>query len=165
MVSQEHAAVTPLTAAFRDIAEKRMQGIPLVNDSLEVEAVGFTEWDGRLLGVLIAPWHMNLVLLPGENDDWNHLESGEKQAWKLPSGEYEFTVSRLEAVPVYQSCALFSSVEAFPDQQTARLVAQTIMAEILESPGKHGTGHATLPSEAPGEKLSRRELFKRTFGR
>ncbi len=165
MVSQEHAAVTPLTAAFRDIAEKRMQGIPLVNESLEVEAVGFTEWDGRLLGVLIAPWYMNLVLLPGENDDWSRLESGEKQAWRLPSGEYEFTVSRLEAVPVYQSCALFSSVENFPDQQTARLVAQTIMAEILESPGKHANEPATPPGKGRGGKVSRRELFRQVLDR
>ena len=60
-----HAAVSQLAAAFRNVAKERMAGVPLVNETLSVEAVGFTEWDGRLLGVLVAPWFMNLVLLPG----------------------------------------------------------------------------------------------------
>ncbi len=54
-----------LEAAFR-AAALRMQGLPIVNPALEVEAVGFAPWEGSWLGVMVTPWGMNLTLVPGE---------------------------------------------------------------------------------------------------
>jgi len=140
-----------------------MEGLPVVNEALSVEAVGFTAWDGHLLGVLIAPWFMNLILLPDKSDDWHRLEAGSKQAWALPSGEYEFTVGRVDGVGIYQSCALFSSVRDFPDQGTARQVAQAVMAEIFKRETEGSRPLQGLTQDEVTEPVSRRELFRRTL--
>ena len=85
-------AITRLLNAYWRIGEERMQGLPIFNDKLKLEAVGFTDWNGRQLGVLITPWFMNLVLLPGAQDDWSGLKLGTTTTLDLPSGEYTFSV-------------------------------------------------------------------------
>ncbi len=158
--------VDRLTDTLRDIAAERMQGLPVMNDSLRVEAVGFTSWAGSTVGVIIAPWFMNLVRLPGPDQDWNDLPEGSKISWELPSGDYEFTVARLAPVGVYQSCALFTSVLDFPDQRTARAIAHAIMGELLtDRRAAQDQPAERLPAGLQDNGLSRRELLRRTLGR
>ena len=158
--------VKQLTETFRDIAAGRMQGLPVMNNSLQVEPVGFTPWAGHQVGILIAPWFMNLLLLPDLDEDWSDLKEGSKALWELPSGEYEFTVARLEPVGSYQSCALFSSVLDFPDQETARAVARTIMHELFADQSEDNSQPAKLPQNDLQQKgLTRRHLLRRTLGR
>ena len=158
--------VDQLTQAFRDIASADMEGLAVMNHSLRVEAVGFTPWEGRVVGVLIAPWFMNLVLLPGPDESWDELKDGSKAVWGLPSGEYEFTVARLDPIGVYQSCALFSSVLDFPDQATARAVAQTVMRELLANEeDMDGPSPKPNRNDRLQQGLSRRGLLRRTLGR
>lgn len=85
-----------LVRAFRDIFNTKMRDTPFSNKSLMVEAVGFRIWEGRLLGILIAPWFMNLVVLGGPGDDWDGLRVGAKQTFGFPSGEYEFLFNARE---------------------------------------------------------------------
>ena len=58
--------VARLEAVFRDIAATRMEGVPLLHASLQVQAVDFApEPEGDFaLGVLVTPWFMNLMRLP-----------------------------------------------------------------------------------------------------
>lgn len=158
-------AIDNLINTYRRIGEQRMQGLPIFNQRLEVEAVGFTEWDGHLLGVLITPWFMNLVLLPGEQDDWSKLASGTFTAWELPAGEYEFTVNPDTATGVHQSLSLFTTVTDFPDQQTARAVAREIIEQILTSGIQHEAKPVEslneLPARALDKPMSRRDLLRR----
>jgi [NiFe] hydrogenase assembly HybE family chaperone len=147
-----HSAVTRLIEAYRHINEQSMQGLPIVNPQLEVDAVGFTVWRGRLLGIIITPWFMNLTLLPIEQEeDWSNLKPGNKRTWELPSGNYEFIVSPIEGVGVHQSLSLFTTVTDFPDHQVARAVAQAIMDKLLE--------HCTVRPEKT--TVSRRELLRK----
>lgn len=140
-----------LCDAYRRVARERMRGLAVCNPALEVEAVGFADWQGRRLGVLVAPWFMNLVLLPGPADDWRALPAGARQRWVLPGGEYELTVSRVEEADVHQSCALFTTVLDFPDQETARRVAVAVIEDVRRERGDAGHG-------AP---MSRREFLRR----
>ncbi len=160
-----HAAIDNLLNAYRGICEQHMQGLPIFNPHLEVEAVGFTQWEGRLLGVLITPWFMNLVLLPRDQDDWSQLASGTSETWELPAGEYEFTVNPDKATGIHQSLALFTSVTDFPDQQTARAVAQEIMDRILTSERQQEIKPLKSVTELPARVLerpmSRRDLLRR----
>ena len=149
-----------LVEVFERIHRKRMQGLPVVSQILEVEAVGFTQWRGRQLGVLIAPWFMNLILLPGEGDDWRGLRKGARQHWELPAGELEFFVAEVAGI-TYQSCALFTSVLDFKDQATARAVALEVMRQIL-NPGEAGFRAHGRPTEL--STVSRRELLRRYLG-
>jgi [NiFe] hydrogenase assembly HybE family chaperone len=155
-VNEPHPDIINLTDAFRRVARERMQGLPIVNPALEVEAVDFREWEGRWLGVLIAPWFMNLVLLPAEGEHELGPAPGVKQILKLPSGKYEFTAARLDPVGSYQSCALFSSVLNVPDQRTAREVAQAVMQALFEEAPGSTQGKLSQP-------VSRRDLLRRAL--
>ena len=128
-----------VVAAYRDIGERRMRDLPFFNSCLEVEAVSFRSWNGHRIGVLIAPWFMNLVMLPGPDDDWSGCNDGEVREWHLPSGKYRFASVALDGVGTLFSAALFTTVEAFPDQVTARAVATETMTQIFVDRGDLGT--------------------------
>lgn len=127
-----------LAAAFRAIHATRMRGLPFVNERLAVEAVGFREWNGRWLGVLITPWFMNLVLLPDDAPGarWQPLGQGASAAYAFPAGVFEFIGAREDAVGEFQSCSLFSPMFEFADQATARLAAEAALAALFEAPDR-----------------------------
>jgi [NiFe] hydrogenase assembly HybE family chaperone len=122
-----------LEQVFSRIERERMQGLPILNKALQVRAVGFCEWQGRCLGVLITPWFMNLMLLPCEGDDWQNLRIGDKQLHQLPSGPYEFILGEETGVGRYQMCSLFSPVFEFADQETAEATAEAAMAALMDA--------------------------------
>lgn len=123
--------IQKLVAAHRRISRERMRGLPIFNDRLDVEAVGFRPVDGRPLGVLISPWFLNLVLLPGAQDDWSDVRVGSSCIWEFPAGQYEFHAAELPGVGAYYTAALFSTVADFPDQDTARAVAEGVMRRLF----------------------------------
>jgi [NiFe] hydrogenase assembly HybE family chaperone len=125
-----YPAVETLLAAYRDIVQPRMRSMPMFNAALQVEAVGFEPHDGRLCGVLITPWFMNLVLLPGQGDDWSSREPGSTLGVTFPAGEYECRLSVPEGIPAHLSLPLFATVTDFPDQGTARLIAEDILQRL-----------------------------------
>lgn len=122
-----------LEQVFSRIERERMQGLPILNKALRVRAVGFCEWQGHCLGVLITPWFMNLMLLPCEGDDWQNLRIGDKQLHQLPSGPYEFILGEETGVGRYQMCSLFSPVFEFADQETAEATAEAAMAALMDA--------------------------------
>jgi [NiFe] hydrogenase assembly HybE family chaperone len=134
---------------YRAILSERMQNLPFVNPTLKVEAIGFRDFDGHELGVLLTPWFMNLVLLPGTGD-WDDREPGSLCRWTLPEGNYDLNVCRDEDLGVYMTAVLFRSVADFPDQETARSIALEIMQRLFEPRAEPSTEK---------RRLTRRELF------
>ncbi len=121
-----------VTAVFRRIRDERMADVPL--PPLEVEAVGFRRWQGHWLGVLVTPWAMSLMLLPGMTGDWQLPPEGKRHVRAFPSGDYAFLGGIEEGLGEYQSCALISPMAHFPDQETARLTALAALAALLKAP-------------------------------
>ena len=138
--------VVDLVNRFRRIYDERMQGLPIVNPGLEVQAVGFTDVGDHMVGVLITPWFINLVLLPG-TEDWADNSQGETVRCTFPSGPCELTVCRDEELGTYLAAVLFRAVVDFPDQATAVEVADEALLQIL-----------ALPEQA-GAPVTRRGLF------
>jgi [NiFe] hydrogenase assembly HybE family chaperone len=136
-----------LVERFRFIHKERMQGLPIVHPDLEVEAVGFTPWEEHELGVLIAPWFMNLVLLPCSTQ-YDSRSQGEEVEFRFPSGPCDFAVNKDEIVGTYLSAVLFRTVINFPSQSFARDVACEALKSLLALP----------PVDAP--KISRRDVLK-----
>lgn len=130
--SQMDSAIARLEADFREIYNGKMRDVPLCNHSLHVQAVGFTDWQGHYLGVLIAPWFMNLVLLAGPDDAWSALHSGEKEMIGFPSGNYEFIHNTRDMVGGYKACSLFSPMSDFNSQVQAVDVARAVMAALFD---------------------------------
>ena len=109
-----------------------MQGLPFVHPDLLVEAVGFQVWQGGCLGVLVTPWFMNLMLLPGAGDSWATLRVGEKCSYALPSGTYEFVLGEEAGIGRYMSCSLFSPMQAFVDHAAAVATADQVMVALMD---------------------------------
>jgi [NiFe] hydrogenase assembly HybE family chaperone len=128
-----------LEQVFSHIERERMRGLPILNEALQVRAVGFRQWQGRCLGILITPWFMNLMLLPSEGDDWQNLRIGDKQLHQLPSGPYEFILGEETGVGRYQMCSLFSPVFEFADQETAEATAEAAMAALMDAQNRDDT--------------------------
>ncbi len=122
-----------LVDRFRLIYEERMRDLPIVNPRLEVEAVGFDRWEDQDLGVLITPWFMNLVLLPDDDVFADRLQ-GDLIDCEFPSGNCELTVCHDEELGTYLAAVLFRTVVDFPDQDTARAIAEDALANILAEP-------------------------------
>ena len=145
------APISDLVRHFETIHRERMQGLPIVNASLKVEAIGFDCLGKHRLGVLLTPWFMNLLVLPGA-DEWSGLATGSTVAWPLPNGRLEFTICRDDSLGTYLTAVLFRTVVDFPDQDTARATAEEILRRLRAAPDEA----VRKPS---GTSLSRRALF------
>jgi len=131
-----------LVADFKEIFHSKMRDVPIINHALHVEAVGFRQHQGRLLGVLVSPWFMNLVMMPAEGEDWSDLMPGAKEVIGFPSGDYEFIHNIREMVGGYKACSLFSPMEDFASQMNAVAVARELMVALFDSGNREETDRA-----------------------
>jgi [NiFe] hydrogenase assembly HybE family chaperone len=171
--------VASLIAAFEHIARTRMAGVPLLHAALRTEAVGFQpqaddEGEAGLLGVLLTPWFMNLVWLPGAQAA--PLEVGATRLRRL-GGESLSFLGAEEAACRFEACSLFSPMFDFADQAAARAVAQAALAHLRPPPSATAAAptvpveKATIPAPAaapvrpapatPGAPTRRGLLFGR----
>jgi [NiFe] hydrogenase assembly HybE family chaperone len=171
MSEQARSPAEQLVAAFREIHATRMHGLPFVNGALVVEAVGFRLWNDRWLGILITPWFMNLVLLPGEGEarraKWQSLKLGDSAGYAFPAGVFEFIGGNEASIGEFQSCSLFSPVFEFADQVTARQTAEAALAalfgELDETAGAEVTVARESKAAAP-VAVSKRDFLRGRWG-
>lgn len=142
-IAADIAARTALLEAdFREIWNSKMKDVPIVNAALHVQAVGFQVWEGRLLGVLLSPWFLNLVMLPAAGEDWSALHPGAKETVSFPSGDYEFIHNTRDLVGGYKACSLFSPMADFSSQLQAVEVARAVMAALFAAEHREETDRA-----------------------
>jgi [NiFe] hydrogenase assembly HybE family chaperone len=122
-----------LETVFNRIYKQRMSDMPMVNPQLQVHAIDFQPWQQGYLGVLSTPWFMNLMLLPGAQQDWSSLQELGKQSHSFPSGRYEFITGYEDEVGKYQMCSLFSPMFEFADDASAVETAHVIMRELMQA--------------------------------
>ncbi|MFV3332319.1 [NiFe]-hydrogenase assembly chaperone HybE [Pseudomonas sp. NY15437] len=150
------ARAEALAQRFREIADTRMRGLPLLNPVLKVEAIDFApqhlgpEAGSGLLGVLVTPWCMNLVWLP--DDIRSGPAEGASCEYSLGGERLSFIAAVDERIGHYQSCSLFSPMFEFSDPQSARDTARQVLAVLRRA-----------PAEQPANP-SRRNLFGRLAG-
>lgn len=121
-----------LEKVFQRILETSMSDVPICNDSLKVEAIAYGDFDTEWLGVLVTPWCMNIMMLPGEtSEDWDEIRTGLKFNHVLPAGRFEFITGKDDELGPYRMCSLFSPMFQFGDHisamQTAALSLRTLM--------------------------------------
>jgi [NiFe] hydrogenase assembly HybE family chaperone len=128
----------------------------MVNPALGVAAVGFAEWEGRWLGVMVTPWFMNLMLVPRDAAAWTPLRLGAKRRYRLPAGEYEFIGGDDPAIGEYQMCSLFSPMFDFHDMETATLTAKLALEALLDpAHAEPATSSALSAEPRPIEEIKR----------
>jgi [NiFe] hydrogenase assembly HybE family chaperone len=152
-----HRLVDELLVTYRETVQPKMCGLPLYNAALEIEAVGFKRRDGRLCGVLLTPWCMNLLLLPEESDEWQKLPAGKTVEVKFPSSIHSCLLSAPEGIVPHLSLPLFTTVQDFTDHDTARRVAlETLRLLYLDATDKR---RATQEPNKPRQTMNRRDLL------
>jgi [NiFe] hydrogenase assembly HybE family chaperone len=129
-----------LVADFQEIFNAKMRDVPMVNHALHVQAVEFQPHEGGYLGVLVAPWFMNLIFLPP--DTWPRLRATEKEVIRFASGDYEFLHNSRDLVGHYLACSLFSPMGDFTSQLQAVDVARAVMVELFKSDNRAETDRA-----------------------
>ena len=125
-----------LEQLYTEIQHVRMADIPILNPRLKVQAVGFREWNGHVLGVLITPWFMNLMILPTERTDWSNHQVGTKHKYVFDAGTFEFIVGEEEELGQYMSCSMFSPMFDFEDQKAAVETAEAIVVGMFKEENK-----------------------------
>jgi [NiFe] hydrogenase assembly HybE family chaperone len=157
-----------LESTFRAIAQQQMQGLPVLNPALSVEAVGFRPWNERWLGILITPWFMNLMLMPRVSATWLPIAEGESRRYVFPAGVFEFVGARHAALGDYQACSLFSPMFDFANHAGAHDTALAAL-DALFDPASRELGEVPARPPAPigapagpvprAHSLSKRELL------
>ena len=99
------SAVAPSQGAFRvhannpsDLVEQtyfrvhqeRMADVPILNAALSVEAIDFQRWQGHWLGIVVTPWCMSVLLVPGSTDNWVWTGENKRRFVTFPAGEFAF---------------------------------------------------------------------------
>lgn len=150
MNADAHAVGAKLAALYRDIHRTAMSGVPICNDALDVEAIGFRDFGGYVVGVVVTPWFANLVAAaPAPFPDAARLRL------RFPAGDVDFNVSELDGFGRLASCSLFSPMSEFVDHDAARMAARSAL-DALFDPHLHDA-----PNERPAHEggFDRRALF------
>jgi [NiFe] hydrogenase assembly HybE family chaperone len=127
--------VCALEALFARIAVTRMQGVPLLNERLRVQALGFeTEADGAQAGVLVTPWFMNLVRLPPAAGDaaGGAVAVGATVMRRVGTEVFPFIGAREDGFGAYEACSLFSPMFEFADHDAALATARAVLDTLRQ---------------------------------
>lgn len=141
---------------YRFVQAERMQGIPLLNAALCVEAVGF-EWAAHhdeavpvAEGVLITPWFMSLVRLPAQALPHGG-QVGRSFVRDFGCERFDFMGAHDPAIGYHETCALFSPMGEFGTQALARETAREALALTRPAP--------PAPAPAPAPAVPSRRAF------
>lgn len=159
----EPASPAALEACFRQVAATRMAGVALCNPALEVEALGFRPWGDHQVGVLITPWSMLMICLPGGDRDWAASPSGTTVTLDLPSGAYDVLTADEPGLGPYLTGSLFSPMFGFADMDQARAVAAAVMEQVFAPAASEPQVTPATHAEPKPRGLSRRGLFTALF--
>jgi [NiFe] hydrogenase assembly HybE family chaperone len=152
-----------LEAAFRRIERERMADVPMLNAALQVEATGFSRHAGNWLGIVITPWFMNLVIVPGPGGAWERVQGEERLFRHFPAGSYAFLGNDEAEVGEFQSCSLISPMAGFPDQASARETAATALALLMQNAAAPKAASPEVAARDVPAKSQQRAVSKRDF--
>jgi [NiFe] hydrogenase assembly HybE family chaperone len=140
-------------SAFFRIQQTSMVDVPILNPALSVEAIDFQRWSGHWLGMVVTPWCMSLLLVPGSAENWVSAGQNKRRFVKFPAGDFAFLDGFEAELGEYQSCSLFSPMNKFSTQLEATMTARASMIGLLSAPPEPQTEPAKI---ADKPALSRR---------
>ena len=122
---------TIVEQTFTRIHLENMQGIPILNSRIQVQSIGFQEYQARIIGIIITPWLMNVILLPNDNEDWSNFTLGHKVSHTFPAKTYRFLVNEIEGIGFCQTHSMYSPMHDFSSHQQAVKVAQEFIDFLM----------------------------------
>lgn len=139
-----------LEQTFSEIAQGEMQTLPFFRAQVPVRALGFQCYEVQWVGVMLTPWMLSILVLPGPDQVWDSRPLGERLGLRLPFGNAVFHVSEIEAIGQYLSCSLMSPLDPAMSAEQALQLATDVSRQVLAIP--------VTDVDAP-QNLSRRALL------
>nr|WP_278989005.1 hydrogenase-2 assembly chaperone [Plesiomonas shigelloides] len=139
-----------LEQTFSEIAQGEMQTLPFFRAQVPVRALGFQCYEGQWVGVMLTPWMLSILVLPGLDQVWDSRPQGERLGLRLPFGNAVFHVCEIEAIGQYLSCSLMSPLDPAMSAEQALQLATDVSRQVLAIP--------VTDVDAP-QNLSRRALL------
>ncbi len=149
--------VAEMVARFGVIGNTNMRGLPVYNENLEVEAIGFHAMRDDWCGILITPWFMNVILLPHDKIPMSYSMIASPTDEALPSGTWQFMYGGDDVIGLYKSLSLHSPMFAFKTQTLAQIEAERRLHSLLTSPQ---TQAADREQTGAPENLGRRYFLR-----
>jgi [NiFe] hydrogenase assembly HybE family chaperone len=122
-----------LERVFGRIARERFAGVEILNPALQARAVGFERGAHGWAGVMVAPWLMNLMVLPASGMPWRGLAVGERGIVDFPAGRFEMLGGEEEEIGPYLYCPMVSTMSSFSSQADAEAVAAQVCALLKDA--------------------------------
>jgi [NiFe] hydrogenase assembly HybE family chaperone len=145
--------------AFFRIEREQMADVPILNPALAVEAIDFQRWQGHWLGIVVTPWCMSILLLPGSAENWVSTGENKRRFVKFPAGDFAFLGGIEAELGEYQSCPLFSPMDKFASQIDATQTARASLIGLLSVPSAQAKPTPKPDKTADKPDLSRRRFF------
>ncbi|WP_070966088.1 [NiFe]-hydrogenase assembly chaperone HybE [Vibrio sonorensis] len=121
-----HNPAAIVERAFHSVWQQQMVELPFCNPNISVVAHGFEIFEEDWLGVLLTPWTLSLLLLPGPNRQWRTMQVGQKVTLTLPSGIYTFVAGEMDTLGTYLSCSLLSPVGNLSSMEQGKQLTRDI---------------------------------------
>lgn len=154
----EHNPTEAVEQVFVRIQHERMADVPILNLALSVEAIDFQRWQGHWLGIVITPWCMSVLLVPGSIENWISTGENKRRFIKFPAGDFAFLGSDEGKIGEYQSCSLFSPMDKFSTQSQASMTARASLIALLTSP-QPSPAQPKTKKDTGEPSVSRRRFF------
>jgi [NiFe] hydrogenase assembly HybE family chaperone len=126
--------------AYQRVERECMQGLPILHPALAVQAVEFGPWTGHWLGIVVTPWCMSVLLVPGATGEWVMPRDQQRRIVPFPFGSLAFLGSEAPELGEYQTCSLVSPMERFANQFDAVQAASATL---------HALRAPAVPTKAP----------------
>jgi [NiFe] hydrogenase assembly HybE family chaperone len=127
----QHNPAELVEKAFTRIQRDHMVDVPILNLALYVEAIDFQRWQGHWLGIVVTPWCMSILLLPGSAQNWVITGENKRRFVRFPAGDFALLGSDEVELGEYQSCSLFSPMSKFSTQSEATMTARASLIGLL----------------------------------
>jgi [NiFe] hydrogenase assembly HybE family chaperone len=148
-----------LEAHFLQRWEAQATDYPQANPALQVKAIGFTKIEGDWVGVMVTPWFVHLLLLPGGGTLWGDIPDGQRRYLDLPGSTFYFTATEAPDIGPYQYTSLLDKIDQVPDMATAQGLAGDALRAALN------LQISTLSANEESRAISRRGFFRRLAGK
>jgi [NiFe] hydrogenase assembly HybE family chaperone len=150
-----HNPQTSVQKVYSQVLETDMQHMAFCQLSLPVYATPFVHYQNQWLGVLLTPWMLSILILPGPNECWPPRQLADKLGLEFGAGReskhYTFIVNQHPQLGQYLACSLMSPVKGIGDAESGIALAKDILNQLNQIP-LHIEDHVDL---------SKRALFNR----